>query len=265
MATRFNTYWKVWKRAGINALQITFVNRGTNALFVTGKSIRFFITLLFLFLIKENVQTFAGYTSDQLVVFFLVFNFIDSISQAFLRGVYSFGNQVRTGEFDFLLIKPLNPLFRILTDKPDIDDVIFLIPSSIISGYIISTLNIDINFQSILLFLILFFNSFLIAIALHILIVSITILTTQVDGLLWLYRDLTALGKFPITIYSNLLKFSLFFIIPIGFMITIPAQVLINTKPSVQIGWTLIVGVISLIISLNIWKKCLERYTSASS
>jgi len=265
MTTRFKTYWKVWKRAGINALQITFVNRGTNALFVAGKSIRFFITLLFLFLIKENVQTFAGYTSDQLVVFFLVFNFIDSISQALLRGVYSFGSQVRTGEFDFLLIKPLIPHFRILTDKPDIDDVIFLIPSSIISGYIISTLNIDISFQSILLFIVLFFNAFMIAVALHILIVSITILTTQVDGLLWLYRDLTALGKFPINIYSNLLKFSLFFIIPIGFMITVPAQVLMNTTPSVQIGWTLTVGVISLIISLNIWKKCLERYTSASS
>ncbi|PIY80590.1 MAG: hypothetical protein COY80_02390 [Candidatus Pacebacteria bacterium CG_4_10_14_0_8_um_filter_42_14] len=265
MQIRFKVYWRVWKQVAINALQIAFVNRATNALFLTGKTIRFLVMLVFLFLIKNNIRTFAGYTSDQVVVFFLVFNFIDSTTQALLRGVYSFGEQVRSGEFDFLLIKPLNPLFRILSGQPDIDDIIFLIPATIVSGYLISTLDISLSISNVLLFLLLCINSLLIAIALHILIVSIAIITTQVDGLVWLYRDLTGMGKFPISIYADLLRFALFFIIPVGFMLTVPAQVLMGIKPSIQIAGTLLVGVGSLGVSLIIWKKCLERYTSASS
>ncbi|NCN82577.1 MAG: hypothetical protein GW947_01295 [Candidatus Pacebacteria bacterium] len=63
--TRFATYWRVWRLTAANALQIAFVNRGTNLFFLLGKAFRFFMGLLFLLLIKRTVSTVGGYSSDE--------------------------------------------------------------------------------------------------------------------------------------------------------------------------------------------------------
>ncbi|NCN06579.1 MAG: hypothetical protein GW946_01900 [Candidatus Pacebacteria bacterium] len=262
---RIQTYWRVWRLTGFNALQVAFVHRGTNIFFLLGKMFRFSISLLFLLLIKQSVSTLGGYSSDEMLVFFLVYQVIDSFSQALFRNVYVFGNQVKNGELDFLLIKPLNPLFRILTDKPDINDLLFLLPTVGVSFYLLSTLTISVTPVSILLFAVLFVNALVIALALHILIVAIAVSIVEIEGLVWLYRDLTSLGRFPVSIYHESIRLVLFFLIPIGLMLTVPAQVLLNLKPSV--GIALVFGITGLLLlsSLQFWKYSLKKYTSASS
>lgn len=258
-------YFKIWRYWAFNALQETFVNRGTNTLFFIGKVIRLAMSLVVLLLIKQNIKTFSGYTGDQMVVFFLVYQFIESIAQSLFRGVYMFGRQVRNGEFDFDLLKPINPLFRALMGNPDINDVIFLIPSTAISIYILSTLNLDITLHSVLMFGLLLINSFIIAVALHVIVLAIAIFTTDVDGVVWLYRDLARLGQFPISAYLELMRFTLFFVVPIGMMLTIPAEVLISVEPTYSLWLASLVGISFFGFSLWLWNTALKNYTSASS
>lgn len=258
-------YWRVWKMWSFNALQETFVNRGTNALFFLGKSIRLVMTLVVLLLIKQNITTFAGYTADQMIVFFLVYQFIESISQALFRGVYTFGRQVRNGEFDFDLLKPINPLFRALLGTPDINDVLFLLPSTAISIYILSTLDLNITLTSVLGFLVLMINSLVIAAALFIIVLSIAIFTTDIDGVIWMYRDLARLGQFPVSAYLELMRFALFFLVPIGMMITVPAELLLNIELSYSLVIVVAVAAAFLGFSLWLWNTALRNYTSASS
>ncbi len=264
----FNTLkrsYTIWKIIALNALQEAFLNRWTNALFFLGKALRFGMTLMVLFLIKQTAPTFAQYTTDQIIIFFLTYQFIDTLAQVLYRGVYLFSNQVRTGEFDFLLVKPVNPLFRALTGKPDINDVIFLLPTIVISVYIATQLDVAITLTSFLWYLVLLVNSFLIVTALHICILSIGILTTEIDGVMWLYRDLARLGQFPVGIYLEPLRFLLFFLVPIGMMITIPAEVLLSAPQSYSIAWAIAVGVSFFIFSLWFWNWSLKQYSSASS
>lgn len=258
-------YSKIWLLTASNAWQETFVNRGTNALFMVGKVIRLAMTLLFLFLVKQNVANFAGYTSDQIIVFFLTYQFVDVLAQVFYRGVYIFREKIRTGEFDFYLLKPVNALFQSLTGRPDINDSLFIIPTTVASIYIASQLQLTITVSSVLLFLILMANAFLIATALHIVVLVIGILTTEVDGVIWLYRDLMQLGRFPVSMYLEPLRFILFFLVPIGMMITIPAEVLLNLNPSYGVGLALLIGIGSVVASLQLWQWSLKHYASASS
>lgn len=262
---RIHTYLKIWGIFGKNALQETFVNRGSNILFMVGKTIRLAMSVLFLILIRQNIQTFAEYTSDQLIVFFLTYQFIDIITQVIYRGVYIFSNLVRSGEFDFLLTKPINPLFRALTGKPDINDFIFLFPNIALSLYILSFLNLTISIWSVIWYLILIINAFLVATALHIFVLVIGILTTEVDGVIWIYRDLSYMGRFPVSIYMEPLRFALFFLLPIGMMITIPTEVLLGLQPSYSIFWAFFVGIGSLLVSFRVWLWALKQYSSTGS
>lgn len=265
MIRRLPIYWHVWKLTAVNALQEAFVNRWSNLLFFVGKSLRLAMTLVFLFLIHQNVQQFGGYTTDQMIVFFLTYQFVDLVAQIFYRGVYLFSNQVRSGEFDFLLAKPINPLFRALTGKPDINDAIFFVPTMVITFWILSQLNLVITATSALLYGALLINSVLIITALHILVLVVGVLTTEVDGIVWLYRDLSRLGQFPVSIYFEPMRFALFFLVPIGMMITIPAEILMNLSPTYSLSLAFGMGFTSFVGSLRLWSWSLKRYGSASS
>lgn len=261
----YTKYWKVWKTIALNALQETFVNRGSNVLFFAGKSIRLAFMLLFLWVLKANIDSIGGYTSDQMVVFFLVYQFVDTFAQILYRGVYLFSHLVRRGEFDFMLLVPINPLFRALTGKPDINDALFLIPSTALSIWIISQLSINITLTSTVLFAFLMLNSILLATSLHILVLVIGILTTEVDGVIWMYRDLSRMAQFPVSIYLEPIRSLLFFVVPVGIMMTVPAEVLLGTTPQTTVLFSTIFGVAFFVLSLHIWKWSLTQYQSASS
>jgi ABC-2 type transport system permease protein len=265
MKKRLNTYWIFWKLNAGNKLQEAFVNRWTNALFMLGKSIRFAFMLTVLFTIKNNVKQFAGYTTDEIVIFFLVYQFVDVMAQVLYRGVYVFQNKIRTGEFDFYLLKPINPLFQALTGYPDVNDAIFLIPTTIISFYLASQLNITITVTSFIVFLLLLINTFLIVTALHITVLVFGLLTNEVDGVVWLYRDFNQFGRFPVSIYQEPLKFLLFFIVPIGMMVTVPAEILLHKNATYPALLAILIGIASFCASLALWKWSLKKYSSASS
>ncbi len=260
---RLAIYWHIWHTIAAYTLQETFLNRWTNLLFFTGKGIRYGMSLFFLFLLQKNLNGFAGYSSDQVIVFFLTYQFMDTLAQVFFRGVYLFSWQVRSGELDFYLSKPLNPLFRILTGKPDMIDACFLLPSTAISLWILSRLHLHITPASIAIYCALLLNSFLIAMAFHIFVICLGVLTTEVDNAIMLYRDTTALSRFPIDMYREPLRTVLYFVFPIGLMNTIPAQILMNTQPSYTILTTCVIGITFFLFSLLAWKESIKRYTSA--
>lgn len=259
---RYFLFWSILAR---NALQEAFVNRWTNSLFFTGKAVRFAMMIVVLFIIKNQVRSMGGYTSNEIVVFFLTYQFLDTVVQIMYRGVYLFDTKVRSGEFDFYLLNPINALFRALLGKPDLNDVVFLIPSTLVSIYIVSTLGLQITPASTVWFLLLLFNSFLIATALHVLVLCLGVVASEVQSAIWLYRDITRLGQFPVVVYGELLRFALFFVIPVGLMVTVPAELLLHRQPSVSLTLTTIVSTSLFAVSLRLWHKSLKKYTSASS
>lgn len=263
--TRLRTYFRVWRLNASNTLQKLFINRATNILFFFGKTVRMGMSLLFIFLIKDQISSFSSYSIDQVVIFFLTYQFIDTLTQVFFRGVYMFRARIIRGTFDFMLLKPISPLFQALTDHPDINDTIFIIPTTLLSIYIATTLNISITWQSLLAYLILVANGLMIATALHILVLVSGIITKDIQGFIWIYRDLLRLSRFPVTIYLQPLRGVLFFVIPVGMMVTIPAEVLLNLTPSHSIAMAFMTGIGSLLVSLKIWQWSLKKYSSASS
>ncbi len=263
--TKITRYWIYWQRIAQNSLQEAYVNRATNLLFMLGKIVRLTFSLLFLLAIKNNLQLFGSYTTNQLLIFFLTYQLIDVIAQAVFRGVYAFTTKIRRGEFDFDLLKPINPLFQSLMGSPDINDVIFLIPTFGTVIYLINQANLDLTFTNIVLYLVLLGNGLLIATALHICILAFGILTMEVDGLTWLYRDFTFLGQLPVDAYKQPVRGLLSFIIPIGLMITIPARQLLGLSNPLNLLAFCTIGIIIFISSLQLWQVALKKYSSASS
>lgn len=257
-------YAKVWWILTIKASQIAFASRFGAVLFVLGKLIRFIFFLLFLIIIVSRTKVIVGYSLWEVILFYATFNIIDVFVQFILREVYRFRWYIVTGDFDFFLTRPLSPLFRSLFGGADPLDIPMIFLS--LGLVAVSIMNIgNISPPAALLYLALVINGLIIALAFHIFVLAIGVLTTEVDNTIWLYRDLTQMGRFPIDIYREPLRSVLTFAVPVGIMVTFPAKALLGilTLPAILISF--IVGIGFLWASLIFWRYSLKNYASASS
>lgn len=257
-------YILIWLKLCFLSFQIALSSRFGAILFLFGKIIRFGFFLIFLSLLAAKTKNIAGFSLWQIIFFFATFNLIDSLTQFFLREVYRFRSYVVSGNFDLILTKPISPLFRSLFGGSDILDVPMLALS--LGFMFIAGSNLPyFSLLNILLFILLFFNAMLIACAFHILVLSIGVLTTEVDNTIMLYRDITQMGRLPVDIYKAPVGSILTFVIPVGIMMTFPAKALMGVLSFQFILIALVVGIVFLFSTVRLWKFALTKYSSASS
>lgn len=250
--------------AGIAAQSQLITTKG-GFLFLIGKIIRFFFFFIFLFSVLSGVGSLAGYSKEQVILFYLVFNIVDIIIQFLFRGVYIFRFSVVSGNYDLDLLKPLPSFFRPLFGWTDILDLITLLPLLIFTIWYIFTHQLLASSLSFALFLLLLINSTLVGFAFHLLVCSVCVLTTKIDHLVWIYRDLTGMARFPTDIYGKGVRIALTFVVPVIVLITVPAKALLGLLNPMAIIFSLLVGILASYFSLKFWFFSLKKYTSASS
>ncbi len=255
---------KIWLRYCFNSFQQVIVNRLAGGFLLVGKIIRVGLFLVFLTFLFQGTKSLAGYSREQIIFFYLSFNLIDTLAQFFFREVYRFRDLVISGNLDLVLIKPSNPLTRVLLGGADLLDlVMLLLLSSVVVWYGVNYLNVD--GWRWLIFSVLVLNGLLIAAALHIFVLGIDIMTTSVDHLVMIYRDLTSMMRIPVDLYIEPIRALLTFVVPLGIMITFPAKGLLGLLSVELLLLALLFSVISLGAALYFWKFSLKYYTSDGS
>ena len=162
-----------------------------------------------------------------------------------------------------MLLKPLNTLFKALLGGADPLDLFTLVPFLVILGIFIS--RISINPMMGILYILLFVNALLIATAFHIFVLSLGLMTTEIDHTIMIYRDLTSLARFPVDIYREPLRAFITFVLPIGVMMTFPPKALFGLLSPMAVIVAIAIGVGLLALSIAAWRFALTKYTSASS
>lgn len=260
---RFFYYTKIWWMMSKNSFEMFISQRVGMSIFLFGKILRFIFFFAFLYFILNGAKNLAGYNPTQAIFFFLTFNVVDVLGQFFFREVYRFRPLVVSGDFDLILTKPTSALFRVLMGGADVIDLV-TIPPLFFAVYYVGRLLSPSPAQT-LLFLALIFNGLLISTAFHIAVLSLGIITLEIDHSIMIYRDLTNLGRFPIDIYKQPLRGFLTYLVPVGVMITLPAKALMGLVSPTGILLSFALGMISIFAALRFWNFALTKYSSASS
>lgn len=255
---------KILFRYFVNSLQMQLANLPGFTLFFVSKFTRYTLFTVFLYFLVSNITTIGTFSPNQMLIFYLVFNLIDTIGQMLFREVYSFRPLVVSGSFDLVLTKPSSPLIRVLFGGPDFIDLGILV---ILILVIVHLLRNYVHPQTInlLIFIFLIVNSLILAAAFHIFVLALGIITLSVDHLVMIYRDLTGLMRIPVDLFTDPLRTLLTFVIPLGIMLTFPAKALFGLLSPQFIIVSFALGLLSLLVSLHFWQFALKRYSSASS
>ena len=247
-----------------NSLQQHLTNIPIFIMFFFSKLARYGLFVSFLYFLVSGTTALSGYTTSQILFFYLTFVCIDTAVQLLFREVYRFRPLIVSGGFDMILAKPMNPLIRVLLGGPDfIDAGVLVILLSVMLYITASTL--EVNFASVVLFIAMLVNTFIIATAFHILVLAVGILTLSIDHLIMVYRDIVGLMRIPVDAFTNPLRFLITFVIPLGIMFTFPAKAILGLLAWPMVLISFFVGLTSIWLSLKFWHFALKNYSSASS
>lgn len=256
-------YFKIWLMMARNAFMIWFGRRNLLLMFLMGKIIRYVFYFGFLYFLVAKTNGLAGFSKDQILFFTSTYILVDTLAQFFFRSVYSFRPLVISGDLDLVLLKPIKPLFRVLMGGPDPVDFVTILPILLVSVYMGSLLSPDIIHT--VYYVLLVVNGIAIAMAFHIAVLSLGIITLEIDHTIMVYRDLVSMGRLPVDIYKQPLKNILTFVVPVGIMVTLPAKALMGLLSPIGVISALVFGGAILMLSFRFWNFALKKYTSASS
>jgi len=220
-------------------------------LFTLGKIIRFAMFFFFIYILVAKTSTLKGYTTNQVIIFYLSFNLVDTLSQLLFREVYRFRELVVTGELDGVLIKPYHPFLRVLVGGVDFLDAILLGPYIALTVYFIS-ISTGITLTSLFTYILLLMNALAITVGFHIAVLALGIVTTNVDHSIMIYRDVTSLG----------LRWIFTFLLPVGIMMSFPSQSLFGLLSIQGIISAFVVSTGFITCSLFFWRYALRKYQS---
>jgi ABC-2 type transport system permease protein len=260
---RLEYYFKIWIFMSKNSFLMVLNQKSVLLIFLAGKILRFAFFLAFLFLLVSGVDTLAGYNPTQAIFFFLTFMVIDTTAQFFFREVYRFRSHVVSGDFDLILVKPISALFRTLMGGADVIDLVTIPPlyfTVIYVGHLLSPTPLQ-----VFIYLLLIFVGLIITTAFHIIVMSLGIITFEVDHTMMIYRDVTSMGRFPTDIYKEPLKSVLTYFIPVAVMMSLPAKALMGLASGLSIFIAILLAFVFMFVSLRFWEFALKKYSSASS
>lgn len=229
-----------------------------------------FSVLIFINVIYSNVKMVAGYTYNEMLLYFFVYQ-MTYYGNYFLttRNLDNLIFDVNKGNLDMVLVKPVPSLFFIMTRTISLVSVITdAIPPTLAIVLSINWNSLDIPFSLAFIAIIVWILGLIALHTFQILAALPVFWFGESQNLLDLASNTTGASgtMIPLEGYSQNLQKLLGTIIPMliagGFTTSI---LLGKSNPLFLFTWALVVAIIAIIIRNFAWKFALKHYTSASS
>jgi ABC-2 type transport system permease protein len=94
---------------------------------------------------------------------------------------------------------------------------------------------------------------------------SVAFWVVRVDEMVNLFEGVYAAGRWPVTIYPGWLRYTLTFLIPVAFAVTIPAEALTGRLTiGTLLGAVALTGLLVVLARL-VWRLGMKNYSGASA
>jgi ABC-2 type transport system permease protein len=236
---------------------------GIFAIFITNA-----LSIVFFWVIFQHIPVLNGWRFEQ-ILFLVGLSYLTiAMWHVFLSGPspHRIERHIRNGEFDRILLKPINPLLLLIISRIDDDGFGDIIAGILILSYASSTLSITWTLQNIAFIILTMFGGVLIIFSVILLLSTATFWIVRSGMLSQIFWPLIKFVELPLDIYNPFVIFFLTFILPFGFVNYYPAQVFLGKGLLTYVSYlTPLVGIILFFIAYSAWKYGIKNYTSTGS
>lgn len=217
-------------------------------------------------LVFGQVDAVAGWTKNEVLLLTCVYTlFHDFLWTFVLDSLRQLSEQIRLGNFDWILLKPVSSRFHVSFRYFESDHYLKIIFLFFLIRHFLTELGINPGINQWLLFGGLFLSGLGIIYNLFFMATTTNFWLTNLFNLQELFDGVVDLGRFPVYIFRGKWQLALIYFLPVAFISTYPTQALMG-----ELDWsTLALGMILVFVTFTLshlfWRFALKHYSSASS
>lgn len=223
--------------------------------------------LLTIGIVFGQTTEIGGWTEPDLIALIGVQMLVRGFTSLVMRpSMERLMENIRMGTLDFMLTKPADSQLLASVAQVNVAASADVLGGAIMLGLALARLGSAVGTGEALLFVVMLFCGVVMIYAFLLATSTIAFWFVRVDNLLVIFNTMfNGAGGWPITIFPAWLKFSLTFMVPVAFAVTVPAQSLTGRLTA---GYALGAMALALFFALGsrwFWRFGLKHYTGASA
>ena len=225
------------------------------------------VSVLFISVVFNQINQLNGWSFYEVLFIYGIASTGRSIHHIFFDNLWTLGFQyIRPGNFDRLLIRPINPLFHLIADRLSQDGFGQLLIGLILLGTAMPNLDLVWSPGNVLLLVVMILSSGMIFVAVNLFVATLSFWMVDSLPLMWAVHSLSDFARYPMTIYHKYIRHLLTWIIPYGFTAFYPAAYFIQHSGFQSLSlWSPVVAVAACWIAYLFWKLGLRSFVGTGS
>lgn len=219
-----------------------------------------------LWIVLQEFPEMNGWRFPEMAFLYSLWMLAHALNNTLFLTVGDIPEDVREGEIDRLLVRPLNALFQVITTPQQIfpDELVLAL---VTFGLATSWASPIIDAWFVIFVPLVVIGGALIDFSVNLLIATCAFWFVKVDALRWIaFQMEQEFTRYPISIYTKGVRLVLTFLLPYAFMNYFPATFFLDKSEdalhlSSQVGLlTPLVGLVCFAIAYAFWRVGLDRY-----
>lgn len=215
-----------------------------------------------------QVDEFRGWSLHRTLVLLGVYLLVGALQRLSIRpsldSLAGLGGDVWQGTFDFTLLKPVPAQFLISCRRWQPWAMADLAVSLVVLGIGVAGLGQRLSAAALLGWVASLAVSLTVVYSI-LLLLSSGVFWYQGAPLAWFFDSLVQTGRYPVGIYPGWLRLVLTWVVPVGFITTVPAEALSGHIEPLQLAAGAVLAVVLFGLASAFFGASLRRYSSASS
>ena len=225
------------------------------------------VQLTVLTVLFSKIEALHGWSFEQ-VLFIYGFSLLPlGLFNLCSANLYRFAERyIVEGNFDRVLLRPVNALAQVLFESFNVSGLNELIIGSGVMIYAGSRLGIAFGPLDVVALLVLAPTAALVYTGVFLALTSVSFWHEDRMGLAPPVYNVIRFSRYPITIFSPLIRLFLTFVLPFAWVAFYPAAWFVGDDRFRRLAFfTPLVGIVVFSLAYTIWKRALRRYASTGS
>jgi viologen exporter family transport system permease protein len=258
-------YLRLLRMYAANSIQLELEYRANFAVNGITALLSLAAGLVVLSVMFSHAESFGGWSFYEAMTLFGIFLLFEEFIYGTLTDNLSrLPELIRTGDLDFVLLKPINSQFQVSARRFSLTSLPTALLGLGVAIYGMVTLG-TLTPANAALALCLLMSGAVIVYALWVMLLTLAFWFVKVENITEIFNAFFSAGRFPISAFPPWVRLILTFVVPIAFVTTVPASAAIG-----RLGWemavaSLAIAALLLLASHLFWRFALASYTSASS
>lgn len=224
--------------------------------------------LFIVFLIDgSSVQSLGGWTREEVLFIYGYAMLSMALFNTLAPNLYRFGDKyVIEGQFDRVLLRPLNSLFQVLFESFNLESIGSVLVGVLLIGYTLGEMHVAITTLDIIWLVVSSLSGGLILLAVFVILASLSFHFPDRLGIGAPVFNLINFGRYPLPIFNDIIQFILRWVVPFAFVAFYPATHFFNRQGfEFYCYFTPVMAVLCCGIAAIAWQFGVSKYQSTGS